>query len=398
MTTLPLKVKVAIRDHWTKEDSHLQQSLKSLQDVLGLEVDVNPEWQLLLAELEAGYTDRADAVVAVAGTVAAWCRAAAELLDDTKNEEWTETLLEKLKITWSRLRLFIEVSTGDDVSTSWSDDRGGFLVSLPRRQRITPANLQPLFQAELKDCFADHRQLPPYSASPNPDDWDEVDGVDARLGRLSVAGPYPAVLHRRGPSVSSTATQPPADFMPRADALPRPDDLLLKPPYHLMIYSRGAHEIEVQCSHSPTLKFLADYFKRWRRTNHQISSKVRHPKVFFFLLLFYISYPVLLSHHVCRDDVAVVSVCMSWSNLFSELQLTSRTKQPPAVEVRLHQCAFGMGASIDRLVLATEHKYGGAFILTPTVILSLVEGVLGYKPVHSDATTWTYRRDVELKT
>ncbi|EFQ31761.1 hypothetical protein CGRA01v4_04793 [Colletotrichum graminicola] len=344
MTTLPLKVKVAIRDHWTKEDSHLQQSLKSLQDVLGLEVDVNPEWQLLLAELDAGYTDRADAVIAVAGTVEAWCRAAAELLDDRKNEEWTETLLEKLKITWSRLRLFIEVSTGDDVSTSWSDDRGGFLVSLPRRQRITPVNLQPLFQAELKDCFADHRQLPPYTASPDADDWDDVDAIDTRVSRLSISGPDAAARHRRGPSVSSTATQPPPDFMPRADALPRPDDLLLKPPYHLMIYSRGAHEIEVQCSHSPTLKFLADYFKRWRRTNHQISSK------------------------------------------------------PPAVEVRLHQCAFGMGASIDRLVLATEHKYGGAFILTPTVILSLVEGVLGYKPVYSDATTWTYRRDVELKT
>ncbi|KAK1973523.1 hypothetical protein LZ30DRAFT_694952 [Colletotrichum cereale] len=352
MTTLPLKVKVAIRDHWTKEDSHLQQSLKSLQDVLGLEVDVNPEWQPLLAELDAEYTDRADAVVAVAGTVEAWCRAAAELLDNGKNEEWTETLLEKLKMTWSRLRVFIQVSSGDDASTSWSDDRGGFLVSLPRRQRISPANLQPLFQAELRDCFADHRQLPPYSAaSPNADDWDDPDAVDARVGRLSVSGPDSAggllLLHhhhhRRGPSVSSTATHPPPDFMPRADALPRPDDLLLKPPYHLTIYGRGAHEIEVQCSHSPTLKFLADYFKRWRRTNHQISSK------------------------------------------------------PPAVEVRLHQCAFGTGASIDRLVLATEHKYGGAFILTPTVILSLVEGVLGYKPVYSDATTWTYRRDVELK-
>ncbi|GJC77715.1 hypothetical protein ColLi_00553 [Colletotrichum liriopes] len=341
MTTLALKVKVAIRDHWTKDDSHLQQSLKALQEVLGLEVDVNPEWQLLLSELDAEYTDKADAVIAVAGTVEAWCRAATELLDDAKNEEWTETLLDKLKITWSRLRLFIEVSRQDDASTAWSDDRGGFLIALPRHQRIMPVNLQPLFQAELKDCFAEHKQLPPYSASPTADGWAEVD-MDARMGRLSVSGPNGGG-HRRGPSVSSTSTHPLPDFMPRADALPRPDDLLLKPPYHLMIYSRGAHEIEIQCSHSATLKFLADYFKRWRRTNHQISSK------------------------------------------------------PPAVEVRLHQCAFGLGASIDRLVLATEHKYGGAFILTPTIILSLVEGVLGYKPVYSDATTWTYRRDIELR-
>ncbi|OBR16028.1 hypothetical protein CH63R_01208 [Colletotrichum higginsianum IMI 349063] len=345
MTTLPLNVKVAIRDHWTKEDSYLQQSLRTLQDVLGLEIDTAPDWHLLLTELEPTYTDKADAVAAVAATVEAWCRAATEILDDSKNEDWTETLLEKLKITWSRLRIFVDISREDDASTAWSEDRGGFVIYIPRRQRIMPVNLQPLFQAELKDCFADQKQLPPYSASPHAEDWAEVD-MDARIGRLSVSAP---AAHRRGPSVSSTATQPPADFMPRADALPRPDDLLLKPPYHLMIYSRGAHEIEIQCSHTATLKFLADYFKRWRRTNHQVASKVGHPK-------------------------------------------------PPAVEVRVHQCTFGMGASIDRLVLATEHKYGGAFILTPTIILNLVEGVLGYKPVYSDATTWTYRRDIELRT
>ncbi|TKW60241.1 hypothetical protein CTA1_4766 [Colletotrichum tanaceti] len=336
MTTLPLKVKVAIRDHWTKEDSNLQQSLRTLQDALGLEIDTAPDWHVLLTELEATYTDKADAVAAVTASVEAWCRAATEIVDDSKNDDWTELLLEKLKMTWSRLRIFVDISREDDASTAWSEERGGFVVYIPRHERILPVNLQPLFQAELKDCFADQKQLPPYSPSPRAVDWSEVD-MDTRINRLSVCAPVP---HRRGSTVSSTGTQPPADFMPRADALPRPDDLLLKPPYHLMIYSRGAHEIEVQCSHAATLRFLADYFKRWRRTNHQ----------------------------------------------------------PPAVEVRVHQCTFGMGASIDRLVLATEHKYGGAFILTPTIILNIVEGVLGYKPVYSDATTWTYRRDIELRT
>lgn len=102
-------MKVAIRDHWSNEGCPLQQTLKSLQEILGIEVDVNPEWQLLLAELEAEYPDNGDLVAAVAGTVDTWCKAATELLEDAVNEEWTEALLEKLKSTWSRLRLLIEV-------------------------------------------------------------------------------------------------------------------------------------------------------------------------------------------------------------------------------------------------------------------------------------------------
>ncbi|KAJ3939362.1 uncharacterized protein N0V96_010810 [Colletotrichum fioriniae] len=245
----------------------------------------------------------------------------------------------------------------------WSDDQGGFLITLPKLRLVTPMDLHPLFKSEIKDCFADHhKQLPPYSASPT-EDWADLE-MDARLNRLSIGGT--GHLRQRA-SISSTASRgPQADFMPKADALPRPDELLQKAPYHLIVYSRGAHEIEIQGSHSATLRFLADYFKKWRRTNNQISSKVRTSLE-------------TLSHKRMK------------------LRLLTNETQPPAVEVKLHQCAFGMGASIDRLVLVSEHKYGGAFILTPTIILSLVEGVLGYKPVYSDAHSWTYRRDTELR-
>lgn len=94
------------------------------------------------------------------------------------------------------------------------------------------------------------------------DEWADV-GLDVRAGHLS--------LNDRETSAKTT-TGP--DILPRADSLPRPDDLLSKPPYHLFVYARSAHEIEVQCSHSGTLKFLSEYFKKWRRVNHQLSTKV----------------------------------------------------------------------------------------------------------------------------
>ncbi|KAI8302768.1 hypothetical protein K4K59_000359 [Colletotrichum sp. SAR11_240] len=333
MSSLPLKVKVAIRDHWTSEESQPQKALKELKNVLGLDIDVEPDWQLLLAELDTVYSDKGDLVAAVAGTVETWTKAATELLDDDKNADWTEILLEKLKATYINLRLFIEVSRDDQASSAWSDERGGFIIALPRRQLNHPAELFPLFQGEIKECFSDKHHLPPsYTISPrmSGDEWADV-GLDVRAGHLS--------LNDRETSAKTT-TGP--DILPRADSLPRPDDLLSKPPYHLFVYARSAHEIEVQCSHSGTLKFLSEYFKKWRRVNHQLSTK------------------------------------------------------PPAVEVKLHQCAFGLGAIIDRLVLVAENR-SGTFTVTPTIVLSLVEGVLGYKQVYADAHSWTYRRDVELR-
>lgn len=98
---------MGIREHWDKEESPLRTSLKSLQEVLGKETLVEPEWQLLLAELDKFYADKENFVATVAGCVATWCKSLTELLEDEANEEWAETLLER--ITTRRLQLFIEV-------------------------------------------------------------------------------------------------------------------------------------------------------------------------------------------------------------------------------------------------------------------------------------------------
>ncbi len=67
------------------------------------------------------------------------------------------------------------------------------------------------------------------------------------------------------------------------------------------------------------------------------------------------------------------------------------------MEIQLYQCAFGLGLMYDRLVLAAENRYGGGYNVTPTIVLSFIEGVLGYDKVSCDGGMWTYRRDVEFK-
>jgi hypothetical protein len=109
LPTRPLKIQVGIRDHWDKADSQLQVAIKQLHEVLGFEVVVDPEWQLLIVELDKQYADKTAFIPAVAGCVTVFCRSMTELLEDENNEEWTETLLEKVKNSYSRLRLFLEV-------------------------------------------------------------------------------------------------------------------------------------------------------------------------------------------------------------------------------------------------------------------------------------------------
>jgi hypothetical protein len=71
--------------------------------------------------------------------------------------------------------------------------------------------------------------------------------------------------------------------------------------------------------------------------------------------------------------------------------------QPPAVNVRLHQAAFGSGLLYDRLVMTVDNSYGNYFLVTPSVILALIEGILGYERVWVEGSTWTFTKGVELK-
>ncbi|KAF4994106.1 hypothetical protein FGRMN_6021 [Fusarium graminum] len=54
----PLKAKVAIRDNWTNSDSPAQKSVAKLKVVLGLEIHCEPEWPILVSELENVWEDK----------------------------------------------------------------------------------------------------------------------------------------------------------------------------------------------------------------------------------------------------------------------------------------------------------------------------------------------------
>lgn len=341
MPSLPLKVQVAIRDVWNKQDGGLQTTLKSLQELLGHEIVLEPEWQLLLAALEEYYPDKGNFVTTIAGCVEAWAKSMIELLEDSAHEGWTDTVLEKSK--FGRLRLFLEVSASESASTSWSGQRSGFIITLPKKKVYQPAELFPVFRGKLLTCFETPKkpQLPVHQGGA-PDEWADVE-VDTTTGKPEVVEKTKSTPVSSRSAVPASTAQYTAEYLPNALSLPRPDELFLRPPYHLTLFS-GPSEIEIQCSHSPSLKVLSEYLQRWCRVNHH------------------------------------------------------DTTEPPAVQITLGQSAFGLGEMFDRLTLSTNTtRYTNQFRVTTPMVVALIEGVLGYQLVSTHGN-WSFRRDIEFKT
>ena len=255
----------------------MQKALKDLHELLGHEVLVEPEWQLLLAELGDAYPDKANFVVVVAGCVEAWAKSMTELLDDAAHEDWTETVLERAKSVSHRLRLFLDAASSSSASTTWSEQRGGFVLALPKTRIVQPAELFPVFRGALLTCFDKKpvRQAVVTAATAAADEWADVE-MDTATGTPQVvdkaADHQPTTLPAQGSSTPRPA-RPAVEFLPSTASLPRPDELFLRPPYHLSLLPLHK-EVEIQCSHSPTLKIIADYFGRWCRVNHRDTREV----------------------------------------------------------------------------------------------------------------------------
>ncbi len=175
----------------------MQKARRGLEELLGHDVLVEPEWQVLLAELESYYPDRGHLVAVVAGLVEAWCVSLSELLvDDEAHGPWAEALLERLKAS-ARLRLFLDVATGscsgfgsgsglggEGPTTSWSEDRSAFVLGLPRKTVSNPAEFYPVFRGELLACFDEKRHEHAAAAAAAADDWADVE-INQASGSLT---------------------------------------------------------------------------------------------------------------------------------------------------------------------------------------------------------------------
>ncbi|KAM7216113.1 hypothetical protein V8F06_008488 [Rhypophila decipiens] len=336
--TLSLQARLGIRNHWDRADSVVKDHFFKLETVLGHKVVSNPEWPLLLAELHGLFPDGREQVANIAETVQVWVKSMLDLLDP--EDAWADKVLEKTANSAGQLRLFLDVSAKlDKPVTSWSEGQQGFVITLPRNVRVQPNELFPVFRGQLYACFDEKKQT---VQADKADDWADVE-VDTTTGTPMVIDQQTSTSTSIQAAGSSTPQASP--YLPTVASLSRPDELLSKPPYHLLLRQSARGFIEIQCSHSPSLQLLAYYFRKWCRVNHQ------------------------------------------------------DTRNPPAITVTLHQCAFALGEMFDRLTLSVHDiRYVDRFQPTVPMILVMIERVLGFKAVSSQSQgdVWHFRRDTEI--
>lgn len=154
-----------------------------------------------------------------------------------------------------------QVSKEDYPSTAWSSSRNAFVLSLPKIAVRHALEFISHFKSGLITAF----EAPaPEPTSVAADDWTDV-----------VVAPASSA-----PAAAATASKPAAakvTYLANAETLPRPDELLLLPPYYLSVYAHVRTQVEVQCSHGPSIELLARYLKKWCRANNNLTDRVSPP-------------------------------------------------------------------------------------------------------------------------
>lgn len=227
----------------------------------------------------------------------------------------------------------LQVSKSTKTSTWWSPSRKLFILELPNEKALIATEFAASWKADLMTAF---------EPKDSGNEWTDV------------ATEEPVV-----PEASST-------YLPTIDQLPRPEDLLLRPPYRMIVHPR-ANSVEVQGSHSPSLELLAAYLQKWCKTNYSDTRQV------------FILHPL-------------ITLCLY------RLLLTKKWKnQPPVLEVRLHASPFGRGGVYDRLTLSLTERQYLVESLSPMLVLNFIENVLEYKSTESSAGGWHFVRTSALK-
>lgn len=113
------------------------------------------------------------------------------------------------------------------------------------------------------DCFSEKKPTKSLNQTvPLTEEWADV-SMDKATGQASLTSTV----------ITASSSKFDVTRIPDISSLPRPDELLQEPPYHLAIYS-GSNTVEIHGSHSPSLEFISAYLKKWVRTDHNDTRKV----------------------------------------------------------------------------------------------------------------------------
>ncbi|KFY93144.1 hypothetical protein V500_03889 [Pseudogymnoascus sp. VKM F-4518 (FW-2643)] len=323
---LPLRLRSNIRDLVTSPTSAVAIRTADLGKTIGYPVSLDPEWSILWAALQPYYADPATFIPSIARVLVSWCDVFTAWLEAEENEDGVERLLEEMK---PAVKIVVEISTtGKRPSTAWLADKRVFVISLPKAEPPPAGTIHAGLSSDFLSLFTPLSSSSPHApvsavASDDPE-WADV-SIEPEIRT-------PAAL----PHQSIAAQESASDRLPDLALIPRPEELLKRAPYWLLVRQDVDDRVVIQGSHAPSLECMEAYLKRWCRGN---------------------------PHRVDR---------------------------PPVVEVKMEQSAFGVGLLNDTLVLQ-----GQAGKVSVMLVLVFIETVLEYAPVLETSTAgrvWEFKR------
>ncbi|KAK3488514.1 hypothetical protein B0T13DRAFT_406487 [Neurospora crassa] len=279
-----------ITEYFVFKQSPLQIRVTELSQVLGHEVIIEVDWQRLLDEF--GYQEEPTIVDAAHDIMAAWCVQLQSILVDPDSDDWLSILLTRLVKANGKLRVILDVWENTQLGTSWSDERNGFFVHLPKhflfvRRAINRGEsaIREKFQKELLSCFvATANDKEGSNPELGKEAWTgtakesltQLSVIDEKSGeeRSSTAdGAAPAAACKTQPNVanakttttsSASSTEPKPVSFPTVASLPPLSEICSNPPYHITIHDGSRPGwISIHGSHGASLKLIDDYISEW---------------------------------------------------------------------------------------------------------------------------------------
>ena len=136
--------------------------------------------------------------------------------------------------------------------TEW-DERKGFVILLPAAQLGHASTAQAGFASDFLELFKERpvMKLAGKEVADEPE-WADVE-IDAPETRNV------SVVKVRN------VIQEEVDILPEVATIQRPEELIKKPPYRIIVRQEGRSRVVVEGSHGPSLGVLEAYLKKWCR-------------------------------------------------------------------------------------------------------------------------------------
>lgn len=169
----------------------------------------------------------------------------------------------------SQILTYVQTSKDGEQPTTRIDlSRSRFDLILPSSRPVRASGLEAIFASAFLELFDETKRKPHTTAAVAADEPDWAD--------VSIQSPIIQQLDHRGPSEAESA-----ESLPDIATIQRPEELLKKPPYWLIVRQEGQNRILIEASHGPSLSVLEGYLKKWCRGEagrvDRVSSIVSYP-------------------------------------------------------------------------------------------------------------------------